>query len=240
MFEFLIDIFNTLLYRPLFNVLILLYNYLPGHDFGLAIITLTLIIRLILYPSSVKSIKSQRALSELQPKIQELQKKHKGDKEKQAKATMELYKKERVNPLGGCLPMLIQLPFLIALYRVFWTGLRPEELNNLYSFVAHPGQINAYFLGIVDLAQPNMILAVFAGILQFVQTKMIFSKSKKSKTTGSDFSRMMQKQMVYFFPVFTVIILLRLPAAIGFYWIASSLFLVIQQYFILKKHPVKA
>ena len=119
MFELLTNIFNVVLYRPLFNFLVLIYNYLPGHDFGLAIIVLTLVIRLVLYPSSIKSSKSQKALSELQPKIQELKEKHKGDKEKQARATMELYKKEKINPFGGCLPTLIQFPFLIALFLIF-------------------------------------------------------------------------------------------------------------------------
>ncbi len=244
MFELLINIFNTLLYRPLFNFLVLIYNYLPGHDFGLAIIILTLVIRLILYPSSVKSAKSQKALNELQPKIQEIKEKYKGEKEKQARATMELYKKEKINPFGGCLPTLIQLPFLIALFLIFKNfkdGLDFTKLAVLYRFVPSPGIIEEpMFLGLVNLAQPNIILAVLAGIFQFIQTKMIMSKSKKSEAKSSDFSRMMQKQIVYFFPIITVFILLKLPAAIGFYWIVSSLFLIIQQYFILKKRPIKA
>jgi len=244
MFELLIDTFNTLLYRPLFNFLVLIYNYLPWRDFGLAIIVLTLAIRLILYPSSVKSAKSQKALNELQPKIQEIKEKHKGNKEQQAKATMELYKKEKINPFGGCLPTLIQFPFLIALFlifRNFQDGLDFTKLAVLYNFVPSPGIIaEPMFLGLINLAQPNTVLAVLAGIFQFIQTKMIMSKTKKSKTKGSDFSRMMQKQMIYFFPVITVLILLKLPAAIGFYWIISSLFLIIQQYFILKKRPAEA
>jgi len=244
MFELLINIFNTVLYRPLFNFLVLIYNYLPGHDFGLAIIVLTLVIRLILYPSSVKSAKSQKALSELQPKIQEIKEKYKGEKEKQAKATMELYKKEKINPFGGCLPTLIQFPFLIALFLIFKNfkdGLDFTKLAVLYRFVPSPGIVEEpMFLGLINLAQPNTVLAVLAGIFQFIQTKMIMSKTKKSGAKGSDFSRMMQKQMVYFFPVITVFILLKLPAAIGFYWVVSSLFLITQQYFVLKKRPVEA
>ncbi len=241
MFELLISIFNTILYRPIFNVLILLYNYLPGNDFGISIIVLTLIIRLLLYPSSLKAIKSQKSISSIQPKIKEIQERYKDDKEKQAKATMELYKKEKVNPFGGCLPILIQLPILIALFQVLRRGLGTAQLNNLYSFVSVPGQINPTFLGIMNLTNPNMFLALFAGVFQFVQTKMLapnFKKNKKKKESG--FSQIMQKQMVYFFPVITVIILLRLPAAIGLYWITTSLFAIIQQYLFLKKHPSKS
>ena len=234
MFEFLIIIFNTFLYRPLFNFLILIYYYLPGHDFGVAIIVLTAVVRLILYPSSVKSIKSQRLLSELQPKIVELQKKYEGNKEKQAKATLELYQKAKVSPFSGCLPTLIQLPILIALYRVFWQGLRTEELVNLYSFIPNPGLIKASFLGFLDLTKPYWVLAIIAGILQFIQTKTMTPLNKNNENKKPNFAIAMQKQMLYIFPVFTVFILLRLPAALGFYWAISSLFSIIQQYFIFK------
>ncbi|MCJ7829521.1 YidC/Oxa1 family membrane protein insertase, partial [Patescibacteria group bacterium] len=133
--ELLQNAFNIILYKPLFNALVLLYQYLPGHDFGIAVIILTIIIRLILYPLMVQSIRSQKVVSELQPKIQEIQLKYKNDKEKLAKATMELYQKEKINPFGGCLPLLIQLPILIALYQVFWKGLQPGAMVNLYNFV---------------------------------------------------------------------------------------------------------
>ena len=124
MFGFLVDIFNITLYRPLFNLLVLFYNWLPWQDFGIAIILLTIVIRVILYPISVKALNSQLTLQKLQPKLQEIQKKYKNDKEKQAKATLDLYKKEKVNPFGWILLALIQLPILIALYSVFWNGLK--------------------------------------------------------------------------------------------------------------------
>jgi len=235
MVELLIKIFDLILYQPLFNFLILLYIYLPGHDFGIAIIILTLIIRLLLYPSSVKAIKTQKALGDIQSKIQEIQKKHKDDKEKQVKETLEVYKQAKINPFGGLLSTVVQLPLLIALYSVFWRGLKPEELGKLYSFIPSPGLINASFLGLIDLSKPNIILAILAGIMQFIQTKTSLPQTKKTTDKTSDFSRMMQKQMVYFFPFLTVIILLGLPSALGLYWIVGSLFLIIQQYIIFKK-----
>lgn len=235
MFGFIVDIFNLLLYYPLFNSLILIYNYLPGHDFGLAIILLTIIIRFILYPVAIKALRSQKALQDLQPKLQELQKKHPNDKERQAKETMELYRTEKINPFSGLFLALVQIPILIALYQVFWHGLRPGALDHLYTFVANPGQINAMFIGLLDLAKPNIPLALVAGILQFFQTKMLLPVADKSKPKEGAMALMMQKQMVYFFPFVTVIILWRLPSALGLYWIISGAFSVAQQYFIFKK-----
>jgi YidC/Oxa1 family membrane protein insertase len=169
----------------------------------------------------------------------ELQKKYKGDKEKQAKETLELYKKEKINPFSGLLLAFIQLPILIALYQVFWNGLKPAELTGLYGFVSNPGVINAMFLNIIDLSKANFVLAVLAGLVQYVQTKMLLPKdAKKSIGQGkeADMSSIMQKQMVYFMPVFTVIILISLPSALGLYWTASGLFSIVQQYFLLKEN----
>ena len=233
--ELFINAFNLILYQPLFNALVFLYQYLPGHDFGIAVIVLTILIKVILYPLGTQGIKSQKALSSLQPKIKEIQEKFKGDKEKQAKATMELYKQEKINPLSGCLPLLVQLPILIALFRVFWKGFGTEQLGFLYSFIPHPGQIDTTFLGIMNLAEASIILAVLTGITQFFQTKMVTTKQKTAKKGSPDFSQMMQKQMLYFFPIFTVFILCRLPSAIAVYWLTTTLFTIGQQYITLKK-----
>lgn len=248
--QLFINFFYTILYQPLFNILVLIYIYLPGHDFGIAIIVLTIIIRLILYPSMVQSLKSQKALSELQPKIQEIQEKYKNDKEKQSKEMMALYQKEKINPLGGCLPLLIQLPILIALYRVFIRGLHQETMQYLYSFVPNPGIINSISLGLIDLSKPfitsvdqvkvyyvpALVLAVLAGVVQFIQSKMMMPKTTvKSKDKMAQTSEMMQKQMLYIFPALTVFILVGLPSAVGLYWTVSSLFSVWQQYLINKQ-----
>lgn len=247
----LTHLFNILLYQPLFNFLILLYDYLPGHDFGIAVIFLTVSIKLIFYPIGAQAIRSQKTLSELQPKIQEVQNKYKNDREKQAKAMMELYKEEKINPFSGCLPLLIQLPILIALYRVFWKGLSPEELSLLYSFVPRPGMINASFLGIVDLSKstvtlinnnssllwPNVILVLLAGITQFIQTKMVTPKTSKAAAKDgqmNQFSGMLQKQMLYFFPVVTVFFLWKLPSALALYWVVTTVFTILQQYFLYR------
>jgi len=236
MFDLFINAFNVILYQPFFNALILVYAYLPGHDFGIAIIVLTILIKFILYPLGAQAIRSQKTMSALQPRIKELQERFKGNKEQQSKAMMEFYKKEKVNPFSGCLPLLIQLPILIALFQVFWRGFGQERLIFLYNFVPNPGQIDTTFLGVMDLAEASIILAVLTGVAQFFQTKMITTKQKKNPKSSPDFSSMMQKQMLYFFPLFTVFILWRLPAAIALYWMVTTLFTIGQQYIIMKKH----
>ncbi len=241
MFQSIANFFYVILYQPLFNSLVWLYNSVPGHDFGIAIIILTIIIRVILFPTSVKAVKSQRSLQKLQPKILELQKKYKDDKEKQAKEIFALYKIEKINPFSGLFLALIQVPILIALYRVFWDGLNQSKLSVLYSFITNPGQINPLFLHIINLSKPNIIFAILAGLTQYFQTKMLLppvdSANIKDKTP--DISQMMQKQMVYFFPIFTVIILINLPSALGLYWVASGLFSIIQQYYIFKQKKLE-
>ncbi len=241
---FLINFFNFILYQPLFNLLILLYQYLPGKDFGVAIICLTLLIKIALYPLGIKAIKIQRTLQKLQPQIKEIQEKYKKDKQKQTSEMLGIYKKEKVNPFAGLFVSLVQIPILIALWQVFWGGLQPEKLTALYSFVAPPQSIDPTFLGVLNLGQPSVILAIFAGIGQFLQTKTIIPASsnapagKPQQKTTPDFSKMMEKQMLYFFPVFTVFILWKLPAAIALYWLVTALFSTVQQYFFLKKTPI--
>lgn len=228
MIEFIGQAFNVILYQPLFNALVLFYEVIPGHDFGIAVIMLTLLVRVVFYPLSAKGIIAQKKLSELQPRIKEIQAKYKENKEQQAKETMALYKKEGINPFAGFTPLLIQLPILLALYRLFLGGLQPEQLSLLYSFVPNPGIIDPQFLGILDLSQQSIILAVVAGLAQFWQTRYSMASSKK--TNGKDLASTMQKQMMYFFPLITVFIVSRFPAAIGIYWIVTSLFSVFQQY----------
>lgn len=231
----IIELFNQILFNPLFNLLVWLYNVLPGHDFGVAIIVLTLLIRLLLYPLAQKSIKSQKGLSDLQPQIKDIQRKYKNDKEKQAQELMKLYKEKGVNPAAGCLPILIQLPVLIALFQVLRRGLNPETLGALYGFVVNPGEINPLFFGFINLALPNFIFALLAGVSQFVQSKMILPKNQSQARGGSGFASALNKQMVYTMPVFTVLIAMRFPAGLALYWTVNNLFSIFQQYLIIRK-----
>ncbi|MFH1253674.1 MAG: YidC/Oxa1 family membrane protein insertase [Candidatus Uhrbacteria bacterium] len=236
--------FHTILYQPLFNLLIWLYNVIPGHDLGFAIIGISLLIRLALWPLSRVSLKSQKALQDLQPKLEEIKVQYKDDKEKLAKAMMELYKSEKVNPMSSCLPLLIQLPILWALYRVLSDGMNMESLVNLYPFVVRPEFINLNFLGFINLAEPHVVMAVIAGILQFVQTKMLMAKrppKKVRKDPGAkdeDMMTQMNKSMLYLMPVMTVVIGASLPGGLTLYWIIMNVFAIIQQFLTFKKKKV--
>jgi len=228
------QIFHAL-YQFLLNLLVLFYDYLPGHDFGIAVISLTLFVKLITIPLTNKATKSQKAFNELQPKIKEIQEKYRDDKTEQAKQTMELYQKEKINPLAGFVPLLIQLPVLIALYQVFINGLKPESMSLLYSFIANPGVINPSFLGIVDLSKASTVLAIISGLGQYYQAQMLKAKQPKpgkqqsSKGTGEMFSNIMQKEMQFLLPVLTFFILLKVPSAVALYWAVSIIFSIVQQ-----------
>lgn len=229
-------VFNEILYRPIFNLLVFVYNIIPGQDFGISIIVVTVLLRVVMFPLAHKALESQKALQELQPKIKEIQNKIK-NREEQAKKLLEFYKEHKVNPFSGCLPILIQLPVLLALYRVFLTGLNPESLNALYPFVSNPGEINPLFLGFIDLSAPHYGLAILAGISQYLQAKATF---KKKNDTGvsvfeSEMTKSMSTSFVYVMPIFLVIISWNLPAGLPLYWVATMIFSWWQQILINKK-----
>lgn len=236
-------LYQTILYQPILNFLVFVYNVIPSHDIGLAIIVLTFVVKLILLPFSAQGIKSQKALQEIQPKMEELKIKYKGEKEKLAAETMKLYKEQKVNPLSSCLPLLIQFPFLIAVYQAFRTGLASTDLTLLYSFVANPGSINPISLGFIDLAKSNLVLAVLAGIAQYIQTKMLSTKKPPKITKDSKDEGMlagMNKSMNYLMPLMTMVIGASLPGGLTLYWLVTTILTIVQQKLLFKtgKNPV--
>lgn len=235
--------FTTFIYQPLFNLLIWLTNVIPGNDVALAIIAMTIIIKAVLYPLSASSIKSQRAMQALQPKLAELKAKHKDDKQALAQATMTLYKENNVSPFSSCLPLLIQLPVLLGLYWVVLRGLNGEGFDLLYSFVHNPGSINPIGLGFVNLAVPSLWLAVLAGIGQFFQARQLMRIRPVMKTEGSkdeDMMAQMNKNMMYFMPVLTVVIGTQLPGGLALYWLVNTLLQIGQQYVIFRTVDAEA
>ena len=236
------QIFDALIYYPLYNVLIFFYNVIPGQDFGIAIILTTLALKSLLIPLSKKQIESQKKMQELQPEMKAIQQKHKNDKEKQTKALMEFYKEHKTNPFSGCLPLIIQLVFLIAIYRVIinisGAGFVASP-GDLYAFVADPGAINHTFLHFMDLTKPNYVLAFLSAIAQYYQTKMLFQSQKTDKiepapSSEPDFASLMNKQMLYLGPGLTFFIGVTFPAALALYWLFSTLFMIFQQMIIFK------
>ena len=227
----MLAIFNEALYRPILNLTIGLYDLL-WNDFGLAILALTVIVRLAIWPLTHKALANQKAMMDLQPKLKEVQNKHKDNKEEQAKAMMALYAEHKVSPFSSCLPLLIQLPLFIALYRVLSAGLKSEHLDELYSFISNPGTISTMSLGFLDLSKPSIVLTVLAAGAQFVQAKMMQRKDVKVHTEGSkdeDTMAIMNKQMLYMMPAMTLFIGWKLPAGLTLYWLLTNLAMIAQQ-----------
>lgn len=226
------QIFQTFFYQPILNLLIFFYNHVPGHDLGLAIILLTIVIKLVLYPLSRQSIKSQKALQDLQPKLNEIKEKHKGDREALGKATLALYRDNKINPFSSCLPLLVQIPFFFAVFRVFRNELNNHSLDLLYPFLTKPDTLNTFFFGVLDLSQPSKILAILAGLAQFWQTKMLMAKKpsiKAPEAKDENMAAIMNKQMLYFMPALTVFFGFTFPGGLALYWLVTTLLTVAQQ-----------
>lgn len=238
----MMQIFYILVYQPLYNALIFFYNVIPGQDFGVAIILTTLALKLLLIPLSKQQIVAQKRMQELQPQIKEIQQKHKNDKEKQTKELMAFYKENKANPFSGCLPLILQLVFLIAIYRVIINISQAGfvvSAGDLYYFITNPGPINHLFLRFVDMTKPNYVLAFLSAAAQYYQTKMLFqsqntNKPKEPSSTEPDFAAIMNKQMVYLGPGLTFFIGATFPAALALYWLFSTLFMIFQQLFVFK------
>jgi YidC/Oxa1 family membrane protein insertase len=220
-------LFSTIIYRPILNLTVLLYGTVGFGDLGIAIIAMTLAIRLALSPLSIKTARSQKALAGLSPELEAIKERYKGDNSAQSEAIMKLYRERGVNPLAGCLPMLIQLPVLFGMYRVFLNVFKPGALDLLYTFIPHPAAINHSFLGFLDISVPSHILAITAGILQFVQAKYTAASQPATSQTAA-----LNTQMMYLFPVMIVVISWNLPAGLALYWVTTTLFSIGEQLYL--------
>jgi YidC/Oxa1 family membrane protein insertase len=230
----MVQFFQAIFYQPILNILVYFYETVAFHDFGLAIIFVTILIRLVLYPLFHKSAKQQMVMQRIQPKIKKIQELHKNDKEKQAQALMDLYKEHGVNPFSSMLLLFVQLPIMIGLYWVVRSGLAPGNLAGLYSFIPQPGAINALFLGLVNLAKPNLILIFLAAVAQYFQARLAIYRDPADKSPLAPAEKM-ARQMSFIGPLVTIFIFYGLPSAIGLYWFVTSLFSIFQQ-IIINKH----
>lgn len=171
-----------------------------------------------------------------QGEMKEIQERYKDDRNAQAQALMQFYKERGVNPMSGCLPLLIQLPILIILYRVFITGLNVIRPDLLYSFTPHLATINSHLFGI-NLAVPDklFILPLLAAGLQFVQARNMQALNPISNN-ANDPAAMMGKQMMFLGPIMTFVIAFRLPAGLSLYWVTTTLFGYLQQLYVSKTY----
>jgi len=239
-------LWDTFLYHPLINLLAFLVSVIPGGDLGIAVVILTILVRILLYPLTQKSIEGQAKMNLLAPEIAKI--KESGvSKEEQARMTFDLYKKHKTNPFSGCLLVLVQMPVILALYFVFSKGIEIDS-NLLYSFVPSPETLNTMFLGLINISDKSLVLAQLAGLSQYFQAHYM-PKAPTPKAGATDFAASFQKslqmQMKYFFPVFIFILLytdflgVSLSGAVALYWITNNVFAIGQQIYADKKHKLE-
>jgi YidC/Oxa1 family membrane protein insertase len=226
-------LYHLIFKYPILNVIIFFYNTIALRDLGLAIIFTTLLIRLILYPFFHTGAKQQMLMQRIQPKIKKIQEIHKDNREKQTQELLALYKEHGVNPFSSILLLLIQLPILLALYRIL-LAIGNGTLVGLYSFVANPQTINALFLGLIDLRAKNIWLVLLAALTQYFQARLAIWRDPNN-TTALSAPEKMARQMAFIAPLVTLIIFYNLPAAVALYWLTSSLFSILQQA-VVNKH----
>lgn len=237
------NIWNIVLYHPLLNALAFLVSIIPGGDVGLAVILLTVLVKVILFPLSQKSIESQAEMNILTPELNKI-KASGASKEEQAKLTFELYKKHKVNPFSGCILVFIQIPVIFALYYVFSKGIKFDS-GLLYSFVHVPEHTNMIFLGILDIGKKSLVLAILAGVSQYLQAHFMpkpatpASKSGATASLSESFTKSMSMQMKYIFPFVVAFIAYSISGAVALYWITSNLFMVAQQIYVKREKTFK-
>src|SRR3989344_7180127 len=234
------SIWNTLLYEPLLNALAFLVSVVPGGDVGIAVVILTILVKIALFPLSQKSIQSQAAMNLLAPELKKI-KDSGASKEEQARLTFELYKKNKTNPFSGCLLVLIQIPIIFALYYVFFRGINFDR-ELLYSFIHIPDEVNMIFLGMLDITQKSVALAVLAGISQYLQAHFMpkppIPSGSPSGSFAESFGKSMNMQMKYFFPFLVAFLAYSISGAVALYWITSNLFMVGQQIYVKSRREV--
>ncbi len=237
--------FKAVFYQPLYNGLIYLMDILPFFDAGVIVILFTIIVKLIMFPLSIKATKAQIEMKDIEKDLKKIKEQY-PDKQVQTQKTIELYKEKNINPFAGFFVLLLQLPIIIALYQIFLkSGLPVINLELLYSFVSAPLSINMSFLGLIDIAGKSIMLAVIAGISTYFQIAYATPPVDKNTDPNSkptmqeDVMKMMQTQMKYGFPILVTFISWSVSAAVSIYWITSNIFTIGQELYI-RKHIRKS
>ncbi|MCA9354098.1 MAG: membrane protein insertase YidC [Candidatus Kaiserbacteria bacterium] len=236
-------IWHTFFFDPVYNALVFFIDVIPGGDVGLAIIATILLVKTVLLPISIKAVKTQKVMQEINPKIKEIKEKYKDDRQLQAQEMMKVYQDAGMNPLASIFLMFIQIPIIISLYFSVYSGggvaLPDINLDILYSFVAAPLEVTMNFLGHFDITQRSLLLALGAGVTQFIHVNLTMPKLPPKEEGAEpdmkeDFMRNMQTQMKYVMPVLIFFVAYSLSATIALYFVVSNLVTIGQEYFIRK------
>lgn len=227
----MLALLKTVFYVPIYNGLIFLIGILPGHSVGGAVILVTVLVKLLLFPLSRKSSLFQMEMKLHEPELNRIKERYKSDRQAQGKAIMEFYREKRINPFSGILPIFIQIPIVIALYYVFYGGGLPAvDSALLYPFVSVP-MPDMHFLGF-NMLEKSFFLAVLAGGSQFLQAHIAMPHAPPktdAPSLGNDLARGMHLQMKYLFPFFMAFVAYAVSGAVALYFITSSLFTVAQE-----------
>lgn len=246
--NFFTKAFRTFVTKPLYNGLVFIASWVPNHNLGIAIILLTLVVKLILLIPNQHALEGQRKLQMLQPRMEEIKKKYPNDATKVQEETMRLWKEMEINPLQACLPTLLQLPILIGLFFVIQSGVSVETSKHLlYSFYQDlpAGFFGHTFLGF-DLLLPSVfIMPPLLVFLQFIQMKMMMAKSRKKKpqeiiakpTGKKSWMPVLDQQtvMMYTMPLMIGFFAIKFPLAVSLYWAVSTLFGIAQQWYVMRE-----
>lgn len=229
--------FHALIYDPLYNGLVFLVGVVPNHDMGLAVVALTVVVRVIIYPLSRRAIEAQLAMKKIAPEVEALKKQFKNNSPEQSQAIFALYKARGVHPFASFGLVLVQLPILIALYWVFYgSGFPQVDMALLYSFVPTPAGITMHFLGFIDMGSRSVLLALLAAATQFIYTRLSMGPREAAPestpveaTLSSDMARSFDLQARYVLPALIGIIGYSVVAAATLYWTTSNLFMIGQE-----------
>jgi YidC/Oxa1 family membrane protein insertase len=232
-------LFNDFIYTPLYNGLVGIISILPFADVGFAVILLTVVVKLVMFPVSQKAARTQRLMKAIEGPMKKIREKYKNNREEQGRKLLELYREKGINPLSGFLTLFIQLPVILGLYWVFLRAGLPEiDSELLYSFVPTPENVHMMFLGLVDMASKNYFLAFLAGLSQFFQAKYALpapAPRKENATFQEDFARSLQLQMKFVLPVVIAVVAYIASAAVALYWITSNIFAIGQEIYVKRK-----
>lgn len=243
--------YHEYIFRPLYNGLVGILDFLPWVDVGIAVIIFTIIIKIVLFPLSKSSLLTQVRMKEIEPEVNKIKAQYPKDRQTQALKTMELYKLKKVKPFSGILLLFIQLPILFALISVFYKIIPTVDASFLYSFISAPDVSGRFlFLGLIDLTQKSFILSLFTGIFQYYQLKYSLSSKPPIHVAGTEkdfateLSISMSKQMKFVLPIIAFastywLIPFQFPQAasiIAIYWSVSTLFTLAQELYIRKQY----
>lgn len=233
------DLYHNFIYLPIYNTLVFFVDVVPGGDLGLAVVATTLLVKFVFLPLSLSAARTQREMRRIQPELKEIQEKYKEQREEQAKAMLELYKKHNVKPFSGMLLLFVQLPVLFGLF--FVTRHASQELNPdfLYSFIAMPELISPIFLGLFSVATSSIVLAVVAGATQLAYAWYAVPVPPKSDNPNPSMSeemgRAMAMNMRTIFPILMGVFAYT-SGAIALYLATSNIFLFVQEAFVRYLH----